>query len=62
LFGIATRNGIIMMITHNRQLLATEGLSLREAVVVGSINRLVPILSDGHHRRVGARPDRVRGG
>jgi Cu(I)/Ag(I) efflux system membrane protein CusA/SilA len=43
LFGIATRNGI-MMITHYRQLLTTEGLSLREAVIVGSIDRLVPIL------------------
>ncbi len=42
LFGIATRNGI-MMITHYRQLLS-EGTPMRDAVLVGSLNRLVPIL------------------
>lgn len=42
LFGIATRNGI-MMISHYRQLLA-EGLPLRDAVLTGSLDRLVPIL------------------
>jgi CzcA family heavy metal efflux pump len=43
LFGIATRNGI-MLITHYRRLLTVEGLSMRDAVVVGSLDRLVPIL------------------
>jgi Cu(I)/Ag(I) efflux system membrane protein CusA/SilA len=43
LFGIAARNGI-MMLSHYRHLLATENVSLREAVTEGSLDRLVPIL------------------
>jgi CzcA family heavy metal efflux pump len=42
LFGIATRNGI-MMISHYRQLLA-QGFSTRDAVIHGSLDRLIPIL------------------
>jgi CzcA family heavy metal efflux pump len=42
LFGVATRNGI-MLVSHFEHLLA-EGKPLREAVVQGSLERLAPIL------------------
>ena len=42
LFGIAVRNGILL-VSHYTHLLA-EGLSLRDAVVQGSLERLNPIL------------------
>ena len=42
LFGIATRNGILL-VAHYRQLLA-DGAPFREAVVRGSLERVSPIL------------------
>ena len=44
LFGIATRNGI-MLVTHIRYLRDVEGVTdLGEAVLRGAVNRIVPIL------------------
>ncbi|MDD4819437.1 MAG: efflux RND transporter permease subunit [Flavobacteriales bacterium] len=42
LFGIATRNGILLVSRYNT--LLSEGLSLHQAVVHGSLDRLNPIL------------------
>lgn len=43
LFGIASRNGI-MMVAHYRALMRDEGYNLQSAVVEGSVHRLTPIL------------------
>ena len=43
LFGIATRNGILL-VTHYHHLMADEGATLADAVLRGSEERLVPVL------------------
>jgi len=43
LFGIAVRNGILL-VNHYRHLIEREGRSVHEAIVQGSMERLVPIL------------------
>ena len=43
LFGIAVRNGILL-VSHYRQLMVEERKPLAEAVIEGSMDRLVPIL------------------
>lgn len=42
LFGIATRNGILLVSHYNH--LRSEGMSLHESVIHGSLDRLNPIL------------------
>lgn len=43
LFGIAVRNGILL-VNHYKHLIDEEGVPIREAIVQGSQERLVPIL------------------
>ncbi len=42
LFGIATRNGMLLITRYN--ILRSEGMDLRESVIKGSIDRMNPIL------------------
>ena len=42
LFGIATRNGILLVSHYNQ--LQSEGLGLTESIIQGSLDRLNPIL------------------
>ncbi len=46
LFGVAVRNGIIM-VSHFNHLMEEEGKSLQEAIFQGSMERLNPILMTG---------------
>ena len=43
LFGIATRNGMLL-VTEYKRLRTEEGATVREAIVIGSLSRLNPIL------------------
>jgi HME family heavy-metal exporter len=55
LFGIAVRNGILL-VNHYRHLQAHEGRSIQEAIVQGSLERLVPILMTALSAALGLLP------
>ncbi len=55
LFGIAVRNGILL-INHYNQLMQVEGVSFNEAIVQGSMERLVPILMTAISAALGLAP------
>lgn len=60
LFGIATRNGIVM-VTHINQLLKEKGKSLRQIIMQGALERMNPILMTAMTTGLGLLPLAIRG-
>ena len=61
LFGIATRNGMLL-ISHYQLLHREQGMDLRQSVVKGSIDRLNPILMTALSSALALIPLALRGG
>lgn len=60
LFGISTRNGI-MLVTHYKQLIAS-GLSFEDALSEGTVDRLSPVLMTALTAALGLLPIAILGG
>ena len=61
LFGIAVRNGILL-VNHFRWLIEVEGLSIDEAISRGSEERLVPVLMTALSAALGLVPLALKAG
>lgn len=60
LFGIAVRNGILL-VNHYRHLIEFEGCTIEQAIIRGSMERLVPILMTALAAALGLIPIVLRG-
>jgi CzcA family heavy metal efflux pump len=60
LFGVATRNGLLLVDNYNRKL--AEGVPLKEVLVEGSMERLVAILMTALSSALGMVPLTIRSG
>jgi CzcA family heavy metal efflux pump len=60
LFGIAVRNGILL-VNHYRHLVELEGCTIEQAIIRGSMERLVPILMTALAAALGLVPIAFRG-
>ena len=61
LFGIAVRNGILL-INHYNHLMREEGVPLHDAIIQGSMERLVPIMMTALCAALGLLPLALAGG